>query len=199
MNFYKKSWFIILLCVLFPPAGLILMWLFKKGWNKFFKIILTIILSFWFLIICVGFFSPDTQNNDSNTNSDITGDASQEIKSEESGADFVTLPSVTEDNTVHSEPSSSTTSEILTSVNNQKEHSTNPTTSKPVSTTSKPTTTQRQETTTVNPDLKVVVYVTKTGKKYHYENPCGNGTYYESNLADAKARGLQPCEKCVLH
>lgn len=216
MNFTKKNWFIILLCVLFPPAGLILMWMFKKEWNKFFKIVLTIILSFWFLIICVGFFSPDTQNNDSNTNSVITSDASQDIKDEESGTDFGILPSDSEDNIVHSEPSSTTTSEISSSVDNQKENSTNPTTSKPVSTTSKPTTTnpttskpvptttkpettQRQETTTVNPDLKVVVYVTKTGKKYHYENPCGNGTYYESNLADAKARGLQPCEKCVLH
>ena len=168
MRFYKKSWFISLLCVLFPPAGLILMWLFKKEWNKFLKIVLTIILSFWFLIICVGFFAPETQNNDSNTNSDITDDVSQGIKNEESGADFVTSPSVTEDDTVHSEPSSTTTSELSSSVDNQKENSTNPTTSKPVSTTSKPTTTQRQETTTVNPYLKVVVYVTKTGKKYPY-------------------------------
>lgn len=53
--------------------------------------------------------------------------------------------------------------------------------------------------TTVDPDTKVTVYVTKTGKKYHYENPCGNGTYYASTLANAKARGLTPCEKCVLH
>ncbi len=42
------------------------------------------------------------------------------------------------------------------------------------------------------------VYVTKTGKKYHYANPCGRGTYYRCTLAQAQARGLEPCGKCVL-
>lgn len=42
------------------------------------------------------------------------------------------------------------------------------------------------------------VYVTKTGKKYHYANPCGRGTYYRCTLAEAQARGLEPCGKCVL-
>ena len=42
------------------------------------------------------------------------------------------------------------------------------------------------------------VYVTVSGKKYHYANPCGRGTYYPCTLAQAKARGLEPCGKCVL-
>jgi len=42
------------------------------------------------------------------------------------------------------------------------------------------------------------VYVTETGKKYHYANPCGRGTYYPCTLAEAQARGLEPCGKCVL-
>lgn len=42
------------------------------------------------------------------------------------------------------------------------------------------------------------VYVTKTGKKYHYANPCGRGTYSPCTLAEAQARGLEPCGKCVL-
>lgn len=53
-------------------------------------------------------------------------------------------------------------------------------------------------TTTISESSKTV-YITKTGEKYHYENPCGNGKYYESTLAEAKAKGLGPCEKCVLH
>ena len=52
--------------------------------------------------------------------------------------------------------------------------------------------------TTVSESSKTV-YITKTGKKYHYENPCGNGKYYASTLAEAKSKGLGPCEKCVLH
>lgn len=42
------------------------------------------------------------------------------------------------------------------------------------------------------------VYVTKTGKKYHYANPCGKGTYYPCSLSEAQARGLEPCGRCVL-
>ena len=42
------------------------------------------------------------------------------------------------------------------------------------------------------------VYITETGKKYHYANPCGRGTYYPCTLAEAQARGLEPCGKCVL-
>lgn len=41
------------------------------------------------------------------------------------------------------------------------------------------------------------IYVTKTGKRYHYDPNCNGGTYYESTLEEALARGLTPCEKCV--
>lgn len=41
------------------------------------------------------------------------------------------------------------------------------------------------------------IYVTKSGKRYHYDPNCNGGTYYESTLADAQKRGLTPCQKCV--
>ena len=41
------------------------------------------------------------------------------------------------------------------------------------------------------------IYVTRTGKKYHYNSHCNGGTYYESTLDAALARGLEPCKKCV--
>lgn len=40
-----------------------------------------------------------------------------------------------------------------------------------------------------------MVLVTPTGKKYH-NHVCGNGTYTESTLDAALARGLTPCAKC---
>ncbi len=40
-------------------------------------------------------------------------------------------------------------------------------------------------------------YVTRTGKKYHYLNDCGNGNYYEATWEEVQRRGLTPCEKCV--
>ena len=48
-----------------------------------------------------------------------------------------------------------------------------------------------------NPDDYVTVYYTRTGECYHYENPCGRGTYYECTLSEAKSMGLRPCDKCV--
>lgn len=41
------------------------------------------------------------------------------------------------------------------------------------------------------------VYVTKTGKRYHYSDSCNGGTYYPATLEEAKNRGLTPCNKCV--
>lgn len=40
------------------------------------------------------------------------------------------------------------------------------------------------------------VYITPTGKRYHYDNHCNGGTYIKSTLKEAKARGLTPCQKC---
>lgn len=41
------------------------------------------------------------------------------------------------------------------------------------------------------------VYITPTGKKYHYDNNCNGGTYIPSTLAEAQANGLTPCKKCA--
>lgn len=41
------------------------------------------------------------------------------------------------------------------------------------------------------------VYITKTGKRYHYDGTCNGGTYYESTLSEALGKGLTACEKCV--
>lgn len=54
-----------------------------------------------------------------------------------------------------------------------------------------------EETTTVEQVQPHHIYITKTGKKYHYDNSCNGGTYYEVTLDEALARGLTPCNKCV--
>lgn len=41
------------------------------------------------------------------------------------------------------------------------------------------------------------VYITRTGKRYHYSSHCNGGTYYASTLDKAKAQGLTPCKKCA--
>ncbi len=55
--------------------------------------------------------------------------------------------------------------------------------------------------TTVSEDISIPkdkkIYRTKTGKSYHYDNPCGSGDYFECTLEEAIADGLNPCKKCV--
>ena len=59
-------------------------------------------------------------------------------------------------------------------------------------------TAQQSASTDTSKENSRTVYITKTGKKYHYANPCGKGTYYPCSLAEAQSRGLEPCGKCVL-
>ena len=55
---------------------------------------------------------------------------------------------------------------------------------------------QNKNTQTVS-KKSTTVYVTPTGKRYHYSGSCNGGTYIASTLEKALARGLTPCRKCV--
>ena len=41
------------------------------------------------------------------------------------------------------------------------------------------------------------IYVTDTGKRYHYDRNCNGGTYYPATFDTVRKRGLTPCNKCV--
>ena len=165
----------------------------KKSKGIIIVAVLVIVL-FWGFIFIVGSDSSDNTDVDVPKNaiiSSTTVSSTTETTTETTTEESTTLPeTTTEENTTEEE---TTTKKAET------------TTKKTVTTTKKETTTKKTETTpkkvttTVNPDSRVTVYYTKTGKKYHYENPCGNGTYYSCTLAEAKGRNLSPCEKCVLH
>lgn len=71
-------------------------------------------------------------------------------------------------------------------------------TSEPVQSIDKPAESEYEPDLT-DPEDSIIVYITATGKRYHYENPCGRGKYTPTSLANAKRIGLTPCEKCVLH
>lgn len=100
----------------------------------------------------------------------------------------------TKSTTTTTKPTTTTTKATTTTTK-----ATTTTTKKTTTTTTKATTTTKKVTTTQNLDAGVTVYITETGKRYHYENPCGNGKYYPVTLEEAKSLGLTPCDKCVLH
>ena len=43
----------------------------------------------------------------------------------------------------------------------------------------------------------VHVYITPSGKKYHYSSSCGGANAYQTTLDEALSEGKTPCKKCV--
>ena len=201
--FFKKTWFIILLFWIVPPIGIALMWTCRREWKKGIKIALSVIFGIWFFLWCVLLLSPSdgTSNDNTPAAEDVTTvyDEDNNIIPEET---TTRIPSYIVDE-VESETREGTATDRPAATETVKPSTTkapttaSPATTKKETTTAKPTTTKVP--TTVDPDSRVIVYKTPTGTKYHYENPCGNGTYSPITLAEAKALGLTECEKCVLH
>ncbi len=220
--FYQKTWFMIVISILFPVVGIALMWVFKRNWNKIIKIILTVIASIWTLMLLIIVIPSG------NTPSESTGETTTQAVTEESTThesttyestvaavvtEVSTTEQVTEESTTATTKQETTTAKQTTTkketttakptTTKKETTTTKPTTTKKETTTAKPTTTQKETTTkkvaTTSRDEGITVYRTKSGEKYHYENPCGNGTYYPITLAEAKRIGLGPCDKCVNH
>ena len=44
------------------------------------------------------------------------------------------------------------------------------------------------------------IYITKTGKHYHFNGNCNGGTYYitTESIKELEKRGITPCNKCVV-
>ena len=141
--------------------------------KKFLSLVMAVIVACSFAFMALG------SSNDESTTQNT--DSSSEFVSEKESDD----------------------SRNITDVFFEDESTSEPETSSTETTTKKETTTKRETTTipTTNNTQNVsrTVYYTKTGECYHYENPCGRGKYYPCTLQEAKARGLRPCEKCVLH
>lgn len=207
MKFYQKTWFIILSLFCFAPLGLFLMWRYKPTWSKGLKGVLTGFFCIWFFCFLIGSHS-DTPSEPANSDAHQTVFETQTMPTERHTA--LTTEPTTEVTTEAPSTTEPSATESKTSAGGQAQSGTNTggshasqsggqSSNKQSDT--KVTTTQNRskETTTQNPDAQVIVYITKTGKRYHNENPCGNGTYYPISLEEAKARGYTPCEKCVLH
>ena len=226
MKFYQKTWFIVLSLFFFAPLGLFLMWRYKPTWGKLTKGVLTGFFCIWFIGMLIGTFSDTPAEPASDIPIQSVSESKAESKAETTPQSFTT--SATEKTTDEPTTEVSTTASTsgvaskaaadgsaqagVQTNGNATAKGTGKSTgqaskkqtggqSSNQSSGTKTTTTKNRtkETTTLDPDAQVTVYITKTGKRYHHENPCGNGTYYPVSLAEAKSRGYTPCEKCVLH
>ncbi len=199
--FYKKVWFMVLISVLFPIVGIILMWNFKKEWNKVIKIVLTVIASLWMLILLVICFA-DTDETPSAEPATTQSQVKEETATALNVAETTVL---TDEETTDSSANESAAETTTNTPDTTRAATTRPTTTRAATTreaTTRTPTTREQTTraqTTADPEENIIVYRTPSGSKYHYENPCGNGEYSEISLAEAKRIGLEPCDKCVIH
>lgn len=75
---YEKSWFVILMLVLFFPVGLYLMWKYTE-WKKFIKVIISTIFALYVLMIILG----GTMNQSEISNIDEKAQVSEVVESEE--------------------------------------------------------------------------------------------------------------------
>ena len=205
MKFYEKTWFIVLMALFIPPVALGLVLFKKKNWNKILKIAVTVILAFWSLLWVIALFVPsdsvDTEQPTTTVPASVI--TTKEVVTTKEGTtkeEKTTKEEITEENPETTTQKADTTQ----SVEEKTTVKLTPNTTKKQQeeTTQiliKETTTKKTVTTTKDPDASIIVYRTATGECYHHDNPCGRGNYYEVSLADAKAAGLRPCEKCVLH
>lgn len=100
-KFYKKLWFMWLLIILIPPAGIIFMWISKKEMKIGKKVLITIVGLVWFVIwIALGESESDTENNNDvieqntaiSTEADTTeANTTEEITTEEITTEEVKL------------------------------------------------------------------------------------------------------------
>ena len=213
-RWYQKSWAIILFLIIFFPVGLYLMWRYAD-WSKLTKIIITAILAF--LLI----FSGNSEEGDIPT---AGVEENETTSQQETTTQLITEESTTQSNTEASQENT-TENNTETSVENttqgitdslpvitpdtpvseeattEEETTEEVTTTRPEPTTEKETTTKPVTTTEKVSDIvgdEVIersVYVTPSGKRYHYDAECGGKNSYKVTMDEVGSR--TPCQKCA--
>ncbi len=125
-----------------------------------------------------------------------------ELQNQPSDPPVTSEPEVTttESETTTTTTTAATTTTVTTTTTSE---TTTTTTAATTTTTSATTTTTRTKAPVTATTAKVSgnytghIYRTKSGSKFHYLNPCGNGTYFECSEEDIVKYGLEPCEKCA--
>ena len=166
-KFYQKSWFTVLLLVIFWPVGIIVMWT-NKIFNMATRMIITVFFSLCIIISFSGKNNPFTFDEISTTEYttiETTTETIIENTIETTTIKPVTITSVTEAPTAVAETLYTAPPETNNDNNN---------------------------IATEN-----IVYIGKTGNKYHKQSCStlkGNGS--SITLEEALAQGREPCKKC---
>lgn len=78
-KFYEKNWFMWLWLILFPPIGLILLWICHKDKKKKTKIIFSVVFIIWFVILICATNGNTTEPTNTNPTTEETQSTEVEI------------------------------------------------------------------------------------------------------------------------
>lgn len=201
--FYKKKWFIILVSVFVPVAGIVFVWKSKSNINKGVKIGLTAVASFWSVILlAIGFGGGETAEE---TTQPETTTAIIEESTTVAPVESTTAEIIEESTTEASTTEESTTQKATTAAA--------PTTTKKVTTTAAPTT-KKVTTTAVKPkptkntndnssENEADYILNKNTGAFHYPSCSSvkdmdedNKVFYKGTREGAIDRGYKPCGRC---
>ena len=215
MKWYQKTGWIILLLLVFFPAGCYLMWKYKPQWHKWVKWPVTVVMGIWFLAIAVSSLLPSQAPGSQALSEapDAAEATSAEIDSqiqaavdealaetqallEQKETELSDTKAALEETQQQLAQAQSeleqTQDELEEARNSRRETSSGTASTDSISESSSSSASFSAASGVANSQT---VLVTRTGSKYH-THKCGNGTYYEATLDEAMARGLTPCEKC---
>lgn len=156
------------------------------------NILISIISFIIFAIMITGSNTPTTQN-DKNSNINVADNKTVTVESSDTETDAV------ETTTVETTTAETTITEITTPRTTIIETTAPETTVLAVPSTEAaiPETTALE---TVAPEVtEQLVWITRTGSKYHSINNCGNtnpNNAFQMSLSDAQAAGYEPCKRC---
>lgn len=170
--FYESTWFIILSLLLFAPLGVYLMYKFAP-WSKKSKHIATAVFGIWFLVACVGAFSPSPAD-ETNTPAPVSYESTTaEI-----------YASIAKDST-DKETSSEKSTEKATSKPTEK-------------TTNKPTENSVEKQTQKTPAKDITYVLNIKTKKYHRPSCSDVKNIKPENYQESASvpNGYTPCGHC---
>ena len=99
--------------------------------------------------------------------------------------------------TTTSKTTEKTTTQMLTTTHKPTTEKSVPTTKRVVTTKQKTTTKRITTKATENETQSKSVYITPTGKRYHFDPDCGGKNSYAATMDIALGKGLTPCKKCA--
>lgn len=151
-----------------------------------------------------------TKNNESENNTEstaienelVTTNTTENVVLKENNSAATTNnkdenPAVTTSNSNTNNNNSSKSTSANANSSSNKSSSTQVNSNKPNSSTTTNSKTNASASTTSNKNDSMTVYITPTGKRYHYLSTCGGKNSKPTTKADAIARGLTPCQKCA--